>query len=201
MRPPPLFQNHRGFSSFFRQIDLQDLYITLGSGLITLLYVQKSHGNINAACRSLRRRIRQRADCAKRMRPYVEATWPSDEEREEYYRLNRFQQNETEIIQVDGEDAGRITITRRPGCIVLEEIHIAPRFQGRGIGQMSIRKVLAEADERRISTELKVLKKNPAQKLYMRLGFVTVREADERLYMVRGVQQVEVADASTRRNS
>ena len=33
MRPPPLFQNHRGFSSFFRQIDLQDLYITLGSGL------------------------------------------------------------------------------------------------------------------------------------------------------------------------
>ena len=33
MRPPPLFQNYRGFSSFFRQIDLQDLYITLGSGL------------------------------------------------------------------------------------------------------------------------------------------------------------------------
>ena len=31
--PPPLFQDHRGFSSFFRQIDLQDLYITLGSGL------------------------------------------------------------------------------------------------------------------------------------------------------------------------
>ena len=34
MRPPPLFQNHRGFSSFFRQIDLQELYITLGSGLV-----------------------------------------------------------------------------------------------------------------------------------------------------------------------
>src|SRR5271166_1571783 len=33
MRPPPLFQNHRGFSSFFRQIDLHELYITLGSGL------------------------------------------------------------------------------------------------------------------------------------------------------------------------
>ena len=36
MRPAPLFQNHRGFSSFFRQIDLQDLYITLGSGLASL---------------------------------------------------------------------------------------------------------------------------------------------------------------------
>jgi hypothetical protein len=33
MRPPPLFQNHRGFSSFFRQIDLHEIYITLGSGL------------------------------------------------------------------------------------------------------------------------------------------------------------------------
>ena len=131
------------------------------------------------------------------IRPYVEATWPSDEEREEYSWSNRFQGNETEIIQVDGEDAGHITITRRPGWIVLEEIHITPRFQGRCIGQMFIRKVLAEADERRIPTELKVLKKNPAQKLYMRLGFVTVRDAGERLYMVRDVQQVEVADAST----
>ena len=35
MRPPPLFQNHRGFSSFFRQIDLHELYITLGSGLVS----------------------------------------------------------------------------------------------------------------------------------------------------------------------
>jgi hypothetical protein len=35
MRPPPLFQNQRGFSSFFRQIDLHELYITLGSGLLT----------------------------------------------------------------------------------------------------------------------------------------------------------------------
>ena len=33
MRPPLLLPNHRGFSSFFRQMDLRDLYITLGSGL------------------------------------------------------------------------------------------------------------------------------------------------------------------------
>jgi hypothetical protein len=34
MRPPPLLPNHRGFSSFLRQMDLRDLYITLGSGLM-----------------------------------------------------------------------------------------------------------------------------------------------------------------------
>jgi hypothetical protein len=33
MNPPPLFQNHRGFSSFFRLINLHEVYITLGSGL------------------------------------------------------------------------------------------------------------------------------------------------------------------------
>jgi hypothetical protein len=33
MRSPPLFQNHRGFSSFFRLINLHEVYITLGSGL------------------------------------------------------------------------------------------------------------------------------------------------------------------------
>src|SRR6516165_12232570 len=33
MRLPPLLPNYRGFSSFPRQMSLQDLYITLGSGL------------------------------------------------------------------------------------------------------------------------------------------------------------------------
>src|SRR4051812_8643674 len=33
MKSPLLLPNHRGFSSFLRQMDLQDLYITLGSGL------------------------------------------------------------------------------------------------------------------------------------------------------------------------
>jgi hypothetical protein len=33
MSPSSLFPNHRGFSSFFRQMDLQGLDITLGSGL------------------------------------------------------------------------------------------------------------------------------------------------------------------------
>src|SRR6516162_1232517 len=34
MRLPPLLPNYRGFSSFPRQMSLQDLYITLGSGLV-----------------------------------------------------------------------------------------------------------------------------------------------------------------------
>ena len=76
----------------------------------------------------------------KTVRPYVQATWPSDEEREKYYWINRFQQNETEIIQVDGEDAGRITITRRPRCIVLEEIHIAPGFRDAVLDKCSFEK-------------------------------------------------------------
>ncbi len=125
------------------------------------------------------------------MRPYVEATWQSDTEREDYYRLNRFQQDGTAIIQVDGIDTGRITITREAGRIVLDEIHLLPEYQGRGIGQILIGQLLSEADGLGIPTELKVLKKNPAQGLYQRLGFVVVREADERLYMTRGVQRKE----------
>jgi hypothetical protein len=34
MKPPPLLPNHRGFSSFPRQMDHRGLYITLGSGLM-----------------------------------------------------------------------------------------------------------------------------------------------------------------------
>jgi GNAT superfamily N-acetyltransferase len=87
------------------------------------------------------------------MRPYVEATWQSDTEREDYYRLNRFQQDGTAIIQVDGIDTGRMTITREAGRLVLDEIHLLPDYQGRGIGQILIRQVLNEADGLGIPTE------------------------------------------------
>src|SRR6516225_7212883 len=40
MRLPPLLPNYRGFSSFPRQMSLQDLYITLGSGLEWYLLIQ-----------------------------------------------------------------------------------------------------------------------------------------------------------------
>lgn len=119
------------------------------------------------------------------MGAYVEATWDSDSERERYYEINKFQQNGTKIIQLDGVDVGRMTVTRKCRVIMLDEIHILPEFQGRGIGSQAIQNLLAEAKEKKLPIELVVLKLNPVNRLYDRLGFEVCREDSERYYMKR----------------
>ena len=120
------------------------------------------------------------------MRDYVEQTWSSDREREEYYHLNRFSLRSTQIIQIDGIDVGRATITRRDDRIIIDEIHVMQEYQSKGIGSYVLRAALSEAEEAGVLVELKVLKVNPAYKLYERLGFRIVCEDQQRYYMERG---------------
>jgi ribosomal protein S18 acetylase RimI-like enzyme len=119
------------------------------------------------------------------MREYVEATWDSDKDRVHYYEINKFQLNGTKIIQLDGVDVGRMTVTRKREVIVLDEIQVLPEYQGRGLGSQAIQGLLAEATEKRIPVELMLLKLNPAKRLYDRLGFEVYQEDEERYYMKR----------------
>jgi len=116
---------------------------------------------------------------------YVESTWSSDSEREHYYEINKFQQNRTRIIQLDGVDVGRMTVIRKSEVIVLGAIHILPEYQGRGFGSQAIQQLLAEATEKKLPVELILLRSNPVKRLYDRLGFKVCREDDERYYMKR----------------
>lgn len=68
------------------------------------------------------------------MGEYVESTWNSDSEREHYYKINKFQKNWTKIIQLEGIDVGRMTVTRKSEVIELDAIHILPEYQGKGLG-------------------------------------------------------------------
>lgn len=117
------------------------------------------------------------------MRDHVEATWDNEEERERYYEINAFRQKGTRIIQYDGFDVGRVTVTRTGGRIFLDEIHILPEYQGRGIGQQVIRNLLAEATSQDLAVELILLRSNPARSLYEGLGFKMYKEDGERYYM------------------
>ncbi len=117
------------------------------------------------------------------MREYVEKTWQSEKEQERYYALNEFCRSTTQIIQFKGIDVGRISVTRTKERFVIDGIHILAEFQGKGIGGRVMQMVLDEANEARVSVELKLLKNNPSKKLYERLGFHVSREDRERLYM------------------
>ncbi len=80
------------------------------------------------------------------------------------------------IVLVDGQDAGLLDVIPIETSINLEAVWIAPEHQGKGIGTRLISGVLRDAQTRGLPVTLRVLKVNPARRLYERLGFVVVSE-------------------------
>ena len=120
------------------------------------------------------------------IRPYVEQTWGWDEAWQRQHFQERFSLEKREIIEADGTPIGGIAVERHEDHIFLALIEIAPQVQGQEMGTKLIRELLVEADRRCLPVKLQVLRTNtPARRLYERLGFVVVRETDERCFMAR----------------
>jgi predicted N-acetyltransferase YhbS len=65
---------------------------------------------------------------------YVAATWPGSQEREAYFEKNKFELATTRIIQLEGFDVGRISVIKSNLQVLLDNIHVHPSHQSRGIG-------------------------------------------------------------------
>jgi ribosomal protein S18 acetylase RimI-like enzyme len=76
-----------------------------------------------------------------------------------------------DLIEVDGEPAGRLYVHRGPGDVRIMDIALAPAFRGRGIGTGLLRTLIAEAEESGRKLSIHVEMNNPARTLYERLGF------------------------------
>ena len=76
-----------------------------------------------------------------------------------------------DVIEVDGERAGRLYVHRGSSDIRIMDIALVPAFRGRGIGTELLRDLIAEGDAsgRKLSIHVEV--NNPARSLYERLGF------------------------------
>lgn len=82
------------------------------------------------------------------------------------------------LIQYDGQDIGFLKVRRDPQEIFLGDIVLLPEFRNQGIGTHLIRALLKEAAASEAMVWLKVLKGNPARRLYERLGFTVAEEAE-----------------------
>jgi ribosomal protein S18 acetylase RimI-like enzyme len=117
------------------------------------------------------------------MRDYVEQTWSWDEDWQRAYFDMHFDPAQNQVIVLNGRDIGVISAERREDDIHLSSIYILPAYQGRGIGTQLINDLLAEAFRQGLPVSLRVLKVNPARRLYERLGFVVVDEMDTHYIM------------------
>ena len=118
------------------------------------------------------------------MHKYVEATWPHDQAaHQHYYEINKCDPSKTRILQIYDKDIGRLSTSVQPDCIFIDELHIIPEYQRQGIGQQIIKLVFKEARKKNLPVKLTVLVVNPAQNLYLRMGFKVITEKDYRLHM------------------
>lgn len=91
------------------------------------------------------------------------------------------------VIEVAGERAGRLYLSRMPEELRILDIALLGQFRGAGRGEALIRQVMAEADELGVRVSLHVERWNPARRLYERLGFSVRGESDVYFLMERPV--------------
>jgi ribosomal protein S18 acetylase RimI-like enzyme len=89
---------------------------------------------------------------------------------DEHYRSN-YPGATLDVIEVDGEPAGRLYVHRGPSDIRIMDIALVPGFRGRGIGTELLRSLISEAEESGRKLSIHVEANNPARSLYDRLGF------------------------------
>lgn len=93
-----------------------------------------------------------------------------------------YPQAENSIILIDDRPVGRMIVDRNQQAITLVDIAILPAHRNAGIGTVLIRGLIEEANASGWPVKLHVLRSNPAQRLYLRLGFSIV--GDDDLYFV-----------------
>ena len=89
------------------------------------------------------------------------------------------------MVQVDGQDAGRLRVVRRDGLVEIAGLQLLPEHQSRGVGRTVVETVVAEARTDGLPVELGVEKDNPrARAFWERCGFTYVGE-DESEHRLR----------------
>ena len=95
----------------------------------------------------------------------------------------RWQVLEVRIITCNGTDVGWLQSRAQDDALFLVQLFLETAAQGKGIGTETLKRLIKEAAEARVPMTLCVVKSNPAQRLYERLGFKKIHEDDRKFYM------------------
>ena len=107
------------------------------------------------------------------MKGYVEKVYPWNPT---LFR-DRFIAQEYQIIEIQDKIIGCLKVVRSDREIYLAEIQINSNYQKQGIGTSLIKSLIQEAQINNQKLWLKVVKGNPAERLYKRLGFTVFEKS------------------------
>jgi RimJ/RimL family protein N-acetyltransferase len=109
--------------------------------------------------------------------------WRGDDfERDQFAHF--YDRANTEIIMVDGTDRGWQSIVRHKDRMHIDSLFLLPGAQGQGIGTAILTSLIDEARSTKRPLGICTAKVNlRARRLYVRLGFVVVRQEEHRVCM------------------
>lgn len=119
------------------------------------------------------------------MGPHVETTFGSWNDDVQAERFAKAPIAAHQLVVLDGNPIGCLLVLREHDAVVLSRIWIAPAAQRRGIGTRLILQVCDTVGEEGSPVRLRVLRSNPARRLYERLGFEIVAETPTHFVMER----------------
>ena len=118
------------------------------------------------------------------MRGYVLETWGVWNADEARAQINEdIRRSRSKIIVIDGLDAGLLVVEEFDSYIHLDQLFILPEFQGQGFGRVILKQLLEKANLNGLSLRLWVLRVNPAQKFYERMGFKVIEQTKASLHL------------------
>lgn len=91
--------------------------------------------------------------------------------------------SEHNIIMVNDVPAGRMLLSGNEDSVTLVDIALLPDYRSQGIGSALIHTLIETAKAKERTVVLQVLRTNPAQYLYQRLGFVVTGQNEMYLQM------------------
>ena len=120
----------------------------------------------------------------KTIRPYAEQTFGVWQEAQVRSTLaSNISAGATKIIMVRAESAGILTVRELESHVQLDQVFVLPEYQRSGIGTQLVGEIVQRAKQLGLPVRLRVLRVNPAKRLYERLGFLVTSEEPERFYM------------------
>ena len=122
------------------------------------------------------------------MQVYVEQAWGAwvEDEQQEKHRTNFTPDTHRIVLAKGNQEVGLLAVEEEPEYLWLVKVYLRQRARGAGLGSALVCQVIREANERKKSVRLRVLRVNTrAKALYERLGFQVVGSEPDRLFMVR----------------